>query len=292
VSDVTRRILIVLLILVVTAGLGTGCSRRRSPPGPPPSAAPTSTAPGQPTPSAPTPSPSTPAPTRTSPSRQPPQPSPPPGIPQHLRGRDLEFIPTAQPIVALTFDAGANADGLISVLNTLATQRVAGTFFVTGSFADRYPNAIRAVAGGGHRLANHSYSHPYLTQKSDSQIRTDLARGEAAIRALGADPRPLFRFPFGDRNSRTIAAVNSAGYVSVRWTVDTLGWKGTSEGMTAQRVIDRVLSTARPGQIVLMHVGSHPEDRSTLDADALPTVINQLRARGYRFVTLDALLTS
>lgn len=104
--------------------------------------------------------------------------------------------------------------------------------------------------------------------------------------------RPLFRFPFGDRDSRTIAAVNANGYVCVRWTVDTLGWKGTLKGgITAQIIVDRVLAGAHPGAIMMMHVGANPDDGTTLDADALPTVISQLRARGYGFVTLDALLT-
>jgi peptidoglycan/xylan/chitin deacetylase (PgdA/CDA1 family) len=175
---------------------------------------------------------------------------------------------------------------------TLAAKDVRATFFNTGSFADRYPDRVRAIAAAGHRQGNHSYSHPYFTKKTDAEIRSELARGEAAIRARGGDPRPLFRFPYGDRNSRTIAAVNAAGYACVRWTVDTLGWKGTKEGITVQQIVDRVVSTARPGQIVLMHVGSHPEDHSTLDADALPTVIDRLRAMGYGFVTLDALLTA
>jgi peptidoglycan/xylan/chitin deacetylase (PgdA/CDA1 family) len=51
-------------------------------------------------------------------------------------------------------------------------------------------------------------------------------------------------------------------------------------------VVSRVLANLRPGEIVLMHVGSHPTDRSTLDADAVPTIISELRARGYSFVTV------
>ena len=80
--------------------------------------------------------------------------------------------------------------------------------------------------------------------------------------------------------------VASERYVAVRWTVDTLGWKGTSGGMTADKVVERVVATASSGEIVLMHVGSHPTDGSTLDADALPTIISELRQRGYGFVTI------
>jgi peptidoglycan-N-acetylglucosamine deacetylase len=223
----------------------------------------------------------------SSPSNQPTAPA----LPAYLQGKDIEVIPTSRPIVALTFDAGANAEGLPSILTTLAAQRVPGTFFLTGDFANHNPTAVRAIVSGGHRLGNHSATHPYFTDLSDAAIRDQLVRAETAIGvAGGSQVRPLFRFPYGDRNTRTIAAVNAAGYGAVRWTVDTLGWKGTSSGITVSTVVNRVLGSARPGEIVLMHIGSHPDDRSTLDADALPTVITQLRIRGYSFVTLDVLL--
>nr|MCU0265882.1 polysaccharide deacetylase family protein [Actinomycetes bacterium] len=98
------------------------------------------------------------------------------------------------------------------------------------------------------------------------------------------------RFPYGASTPTAITTVNAAGYAAIGWTVDTLGWQGTTEGRSVASVVARVLDAARPGEIVLMHVGAHPEDGSTLDADALPSVIAELRAAGYRFVTLDAVL--
>ena len=71
--------------------------------------------------------------------------------------------------------------------------------------------------------------------------------------------------------------------------MDSLGWEGTSGGQTVQTVTDRVLAAAQPGEIVLMHLGSNPDDGTTLDAAALPAIITGLRARGYSFVTLQAL---
>ncbi len=214
-----------------------------------------------------------------------------PGLPAGLKGRDFEVIPTKSPVVALTFDGGANADGLASVLATLSAQHVLATFFLTGDFARAYPAQVRAIVAAGHRLGNHSVDHPYFTGLTDAQIRAQLADAEAMIRAAGGtSSRPLFRFPYGDRNARTIAAVNSAGYVPVRWTVDTLGWKGTGSGVTAATVVGRIVAAATLGEIVLMHVGSNPDDHSTVDADALPTVIARLRSLGYSFVTLDALV--
>ena len=245
-------------------------------------AAPTSTPP----PGTTTPTGTTPPATSTPPTTTP----PPPGVPDALRGQDLETLPTTDLVVALTFDAGANADGLESILATLAAEDVPGTFFVTGQFAESFPDDVAAIAADGHRLGNHSDTHPAFTTLSDAAIRDEVTRAETAIQAAGADPRPLFRFPLGDRDARTIAAVNDLGYVAVRWTVDTLGWQGTSGGRSVQEVVDRTVGGLRPGEIVLMHAGSHPDDGSTLDADALPEVIAQLRAAGYTFVSLDVLV--
>ncbi|MET8764034.1 polysaccharide deacetylase family protein [Lentzea sp. NPDC004782] len=215
---------------------------------------------------------------------------PPPGIPfpESLRGQDVSRLPTDRKVVALTFDAGANAAGLPSILRTLADQRVQATFFLTGNFAQSDPDHVQAILAAGHRVGNHSMTHPYMTLLPDNEIAGELTRAERVLMRTGADPRPLFRFPYGDRDARTIAAVNAQGYAAVRWTVDTLGWQGTTGGGDARRVVDRTIEALQPGEIVLMHIGSHP-DGSTLDADALPDVINTVRARGYEFVTLDTL---
>ena len=213
-------------------------------------------------------------------------------MPAHLLGQDLERIPPDRRVVALTFDAGANADAVAPILTTLAREQVTGTFFLTGAFVRQFPDESRAVVDAGHRLGNHSVTHPSFTSLTDDEIRAEVRDAEAdIITHAGADPRPYFRFPYGDRDARTIAAVNDLEYIAVRWTVDTLGWQGTSGGRSAGEVTRRVLDTAQPGQIVLMHVGSHPTDGSTLDADALPGIISGLRDAGYGFVTLDVLLS-
>jgi peptidoglycan/xylan/chitin deacetylase (PgdA/CDA1 family) len=193
-----------------------------------------------------------------------PPPTPGAGLAPRLLGRDWDRIPTDRKIVALTFDAGANADGVGSILATLAREHVPATFFLTGQFADSYPAQTRLIATGGFRLGNHSATHPSFPALGDAAIRDQVLGAEHDIRvATGGDPRPLFRFPFGDRDQRTITAL----------------------------VAGRVLGALTPGEIVLMHLGSNPRDHSTLDADALAGVIEALRDQGYGFVTLASLLT-
>lgn len=214
-------------------------------------------------------------------------------VPPGLSGRVWTTIPTTSHVVALTFDAGANGNGLPSILSTLRATGSPATFFLTGTFAQKFPTLSTQIASGGYRLGNHSVGHPYFTHLNDDQVRAEVLDAAASIRAVtGVDPAPLFRFPYGDYDLRTLADVNRLGYVAVGWTVDTLGWKGTSGGITTSSIVARVMASLRPGEIVLMHVGSNPTDGSTLDAAALPTVIAAVHQAGYSFVTMSALLGS
>jgi peptidoglycan/xylan/chitin deacetylase (PgdA/CDA1 family) len=193
-------------------------------------------------------------------------------------------------VVALTFDGGAGAQGAPSVLATLRVQGVPASFFVTGRFAAANPATTRALAAVG-PVGNHTWSHPDLTSLAAPAVADELARGRSAITAAtGTDPRPFFRFPYGASDTRTLGLVNRAGYAAIGWTTDSLGWKGTSGGMTVDAVVARVLGGATPGQVVLLHLGANPDDGTTLDAAALPRIIAGYRAAGYRFTTLEALL--
>jgi peptidoglycan/xylan/chitin deacetylase (PgdA/CDA1 family) len=206
-------------------------------------------------------------------------------LPPSLAGGEWAVLPTSRKVVALTFDCGGSAGGVASILSTLARTDATATFFLTGRFAEVYPARARRIAAR-YPVGNHSYSHPDLTALSTVAVVDQVRRGAQAIRRNARrDPRPLFRFPFGARDSRTIGIVNGLGYGAIGWTVDTLGWKGRSDGQSAGSVVSRVLAALRPGAIVLMHAGA-ALDGSTLDADALPRIVAAVRARGYRLVTV------
>jgi peptidoglycan/xylan/chitin deacetylase (PgdA/CDA1 family) len=206
-------------------------------------------------------------------------------LPPAIVAGELVRLQTRQRVVALTFDGGGNADAAKSVLAILKRERVPGTFFLTGQFVRTYPLLSRAI-GRRFPVANHTVDHLDLRRLSTPAATREITRAETMIRrATSRDPRPLFRFPYGARDARTLAIVRRLGYASVRWTVDTWGWMG----LTLQSVAGaqrRVLDHLVPGEIVLMHLGA-ARDRSTIDSRALPGVIRAVRARGYRFVTLQ-----
>ncbi len=282
-----RRTARLLAVTATMLAALTACGGSTPAPSPAASAPPTTTPGGSP---------------RAAPRTQPPstRPAPPPGtspapsgaqpVTGRLAGTDWTYIPTTAHAVALTFDAGANADAVTSILATLRRDHVPATFFLTGNFVRDFPAAAQTIAAAGERIGDHTITHPYLTRLSDAAVRREiLGAAQQIIAVTGQNPAPLFRFPYGDADARTIAVANQAGYIPVRWTVDTLGWEGTAGHISAPVVAARVLAALRPGEIVLMHVGSNPDDHTTFDADALPQVISELRARGYSFVTLSAL---
>jgi peptidoglycan/xylan/chitin deacetylase (PgdA/CDA1 family) len=197
---------------------------------------------------------------------------------------ELVRLQTRQHVVAITFDGGGDAGGARRIMSTLRRDRVPATFFLTGRFVRTYPAIARAI-GRRFAVGNHTVDHADLTRLSSSAVSREIADAAVQIRrATGRDTHPLFRFPYGARDARTLGICHRLGYVSVRWTVDTLGWMGSSI-QTPSGAVRRVVDALVPGEIVLMHLGS-ARDGSTIDAHALPAVVRAVRARGYRFVTL------
>ena len=213
--------------------------------------------------------------------------------PSGLGGTNWGAVKATNKVVALTFDGGSGAEAVDSILSTLEAEHVPATFFLTGEFVNSFPAKARAIVAAGERVGDHSVSHPHFIgdHLTDAQMRAQVRDArQRIISATGADPWPWFRFPYGDLNTHAISVVNSAGFVPIGWTVDTLGWKGAKDtGITETTVVNRVLANLKPGEIVLMHVGAAP-DGTTLDAAALPSMISALKAHGYSFVTMDAMI--
>ncbi len=197
-------------------------------------------------------------------------------------GKEYVRIPGEARVVALTFDAAYDPAPLDGILAALRAEGVPATFFLTGEFAEDFPDSVAAIVAAGHPIGSHSYSHPAFTQISAAQVRSQLSRTADLLQKSGAgDPSPLFRFPYGARDVETLALVGREGYVSVYWTIDTLDWKPER---TPQEIHEVVLTKLTPGAIVLMHVGS-PQT-----AAVLPSLIRDLRAEGYGFVELRSAL--
>ncbi len=196
----------------------------------------------------------------------------------------ITSVNTTSKVVALTFDDGADGANTNKILDILAKNNVKATFFLTGSGANHHPQYIKNIAAKGHQLGNHSYSHPDFTKLTATQMKTELDRTEAIVKSLtGKTTKPIFRAPFGAVNSAVLNGVGAAGYgYTIQWNIDTIDWKG----LTASQINTKVQTNIKPGSIVLMHTGAGAPGTPL----ALPTMISQLKAKGYKFVTVSQLL--
>ncbi len=187
--------------------------------------------------------------------------------------------------VALTFDAGADADAVPLILQTLQAHHVHCTFFLTGAFAARFPDQCKAIAAAGMELGNHSYHHPKFTTKTTEQVHEELGTAEAEIeKVCGRPAKPLFRFPFGDSDRRVRAQVAAEGYQAIHWTIDSLDSVGKPKD--AEFVTKRILGKMKPGVITLMHV-SRVES-----AKSLPAIFDYLDSKGIQVVPVSELIAA
>jgi peptidoglycan/xylan/chitin deacetylase (PgdA/CDA1 family) len=194
--------------------------------------------------------------------------------------------------VALTFDMGGRLDPALDIMGWLAEHDVHATIFPTGKAGTETVIGRQAVQLAAGRpdlfeLANHSWDHPTFTELDAAAIADQLNRTESGMGALaGATTKPWFRPPFGAWDEDVRKAVGGAGWAYlVMWDVDTIDWRPTVEGgPTARDIEAKVLSRVEGGSIVLMHLGGW----NTLEA--LPAIIDGLRAKGLEPVTLSELL--
>jgi peptidoglycan/xylan/chitin deacetylase (PgdA/CDA1 family) len=196
--------------------------------------------------------------------------------------------PARRPWVALTLDAGASAEPVAGMLETLRTYGVKLTFFLTGKWMRDNPALTRQIVADGHELANHSFNHPDMRNLSAEAIDSELADTEAIVQetAPGASIRPFFRPPYGAYDERVLRLVEAQGYLPVYWTLDSLDSVG--EPKTPEFLIERVTGTLAPeqlrGAIILAHCGSQPT------ADALPRILDRFAELGFEVKKLSEVL--
>jgi peptidoglycan/xylan/chitin deacetylase (PgdA/CDA1 family) len=218
----------------------------------------------------------------------------PPTLPARLHG-SIRSVRTTEKVVALTFDlcesAGRVAGYDAALVDYLRVNQVKATFFAGGKWLRSHPEqAEQLLADPLFEIGNHGWRHANLRQASARVLTEEVGLAQATLNALRlkqADRRPavasLFRFPYGTCSPAALDYVNTQGLAAIQWDVVT----GDPDRHAGAAAIARtVLGEVHPGAIVVAHANG----RGWHTAAALPLFIPQLRARGYRFVTVSELL--
>lgn len=183
-------------------------------------------------------------------------------------------------ICALSFDAAwddKDTDELIEILNE---NNIKTTFFVVGSWAEKYAVSVKKLSDNGHEIMNHSDTHPHINQLSDAKIEEEIKKCDDKIETITKKRPNLFRGPYGEYNNNVISVCEKLGHKVIQWDVDSLDWKDLS----AEDIHSRVMKRVKPGSIILFHNGAKNTPES------LKLVIPDLIAQGYKIVPVSEII--
>lgn len=192
--------------------------------------------------------------------------------------------------VALTFDDGPSV-WTLRIAQALEAHDCRGTFFLLGAAVQRDPEAVAALAGAGHELGSHLWSHADPQRQGVRAIRQEVDRAAAAIvEASGARPAPV-RPPYCGAPAKVArAASRGRARLVVLRSVDPADWSLGS----ANEIYERVLSAVGPGDIICLHDGIPADSRGTATraptAEAVERLVPALLERDLRPVTVSELL--
>lgn len=199
-------------------------------------------------------------------------------------GEIVPRVDTGERVVALTFDDGPSPLAA-DVLRTLAAKRVHATFFLIGAQIAEDPGDARSIVEAGHQVGNHSWSHSRMVFKTQSFIAREIERTDAAIRQAGYSGEIRFRAPFGKKLIGLPWYLARHHRPNITWDVDPMSDRRVDRD--ADRIVAFVLARVRPGSIILLHPMYKGREATRA---AIGPLIDQLHARGYRFVTINELL--
>lgn len=190
--------------------------------------------------------------------------------------------------VLLTFDDGPHPRYTDEILEILKRYQAPAVFFELGRNLGSVDakgqikpgpgvQVAKRVLAAGHPIANHSFTHGVMSKFQLDQVKQEASQTEALLDAAGRAGQPLFRFPYGARTDNALGVIEGLKLRSMMWNVDSLDWSDPIPKSIAARVMNE-LSKQQRG-IVLFH------DIHARTVEALPLVLDQLKAEGYRFAT-------
>ncbi|MCS7463612.1 polysaccharide deacetylase family sporulation protein PdaB [Paenibacillus doosanensis] len=192
-------------------------------------------------------------------------------------------VQTDRKVIALTFDISWGENRTEPILKLLEDKGVKkATFFLSSPWAKDHPEIVSRIVKGGWEIGSHGHKHVNYSSLSDEEIRTQIKTADQILSEVTGQHPNLIRLPNGDFDKRVLRIAGELHYNVIQWDTDSMDWMNKG----VDNIINRVVSKAHPGDIVLMHAS----DSVKQTHEALPVIIDQLRAKGYEFVTVSELL--
>lgn len=187
-------------------------------------------------------------------------------------------------VLYLTFDAGYENGNVEKVVDALNAQGVPGAFFVLSHLAKANAPLLQKMVQGGHTVCNHTANHKDMTKCEDAQAfaaELDALRQDCA--AIGVPVANYYRPPQGRFCEKNLAWAKELGYRTIFWSFAYCDWDNGKQPDPAA-ALKNILEHTHPGAVILLH------PTSATNAEILPKLLEEWKAQGYRFGTLDELV--
>jgi polysaccharide deacetylase family sporulation protein PdaB len=192
-------------------------------------------------------------------------------------------VQTDKKVVALTFDISWGDKRTEPILQVLQDNGVTkATFFLSSPWAQSHPDIVKKIAAAGYEIGSHGHKHDNYSKMNDEEIRKQIQTAHTILTQTTGKQPSLIRMPNGDFDKRVLTIAEQLRYKVIQWDTDSLDWMNIG----TDKIVNRVVTKAHPGDIILLHAS----DSSKQTHEALPAIIEQLRAKGYSFVSVSELL--
>ncbi|MBE6530318.1 MAG: polysaccharide deacetylase family protein [Ruminococcaceae bacterium] len=200
-----------------------------------------------------------------------------------VRAEAYRCVDVQEKRIALSFDDGPHPRLTPKILEILKRYNIHATFFMIGKNVRDYPETAKLVAKDGHEIGNHTDSHIRLCGLGKKRVERELEECSLQIQKVCNQTPGLFRPPEGAVDTAVLSAANDKEYRVILWSIDTRDWESKNEGA----IVRRVLSSVKPGDIILMHDFISYNSKTP---EALERLIPKLLARGYEIGSVGELL--
>lgn len=193
-------------------------------------------------------------------------------------------VPTDKKVVALTFDISWGDKRAEPILNVLKEKNVSqATFFLSAPWGQSHPEIVNKIKDSGFEIGSHGHKHDFYSKLTDEEIRKQISTAHTILSGITGQEPNLIRLPNGDFDKRVLRIAEDLQYKVIQWDTDSLDWMNIG----TEKIINRVVTRTHPGDIILLHAS----DTVLQTHEALPVIIDQLREKGYEFVTVTQLIS-
>ncbi len=203
-------------------------------------------------------------------------------------GKTFTGLPRPSRQLALTYDDGPNDLHTLRLLDVLTKHSVHATFFLIGRYVQQRPEIVRAIVQAGHVVGNHTFTHPLLTLKGETEIKQQLSECRAALQDAIGEPSSLFRPPFGGRRPAVLRVARTLGLEPIMWSVTGYDWNAPPASVIERKVASQI----RGGDVILLHDGGHKQIGADRSQTVIATdhLISRYKSEGFEFVTVPQLM--